>query len=254
MSTQQILDRILQSYNAEEFLENDPLGLLHRYERKLDIEAIGLIASCLSCGRKGSFTKKIRRIMEVLGRTPGRQWKREVKTTARRLHDFSYRWIDNQDLRDLLYAIHSVFHKHGSLENAYEQAGGSSHVEKSTQFVRMLRQQAVRNSIERGFNYLLPDPGNGSPCKRLHMFFRWMVRPSPDMDLWSQLKPSELIIPLDTHVHNTALEIGLTERKTADITAAREITDALRAFDPEDPVKYDIPLHVAGVNDIPLTQ
>lgn len=246
------LDRILEDYNQREFLEDDPLGILHQYDRKMDIETVGMIASALSFGRKNTFIEKIHQITDVLGNTPGRSLKNEVKTLSRRLHDFSYRWVDGNDLRDLLYAIYSSLHKYGSLENVYAQAGGDDHLERCNQFVRILRERAVRNTITRGFKYLLPDPSNGSACKRLHMFFRWMVREDPDMDVWSTIDTSDLVIPLDTHVHDKALECGLTERKTADLKAAKDITESLREFDPQDPVKYDVALHIAGVNEIPL--
>lgn len=91
---------------------------------------------------------------------------------------------------------------------------------------------------------------NFSACKRLNMLLRWMSRKnSPvDLGLWD-IKPSKLIIPLDTHVHRIALDLGLTKRKQADMKTALEITDAMREIWPEDPAKGDFALFGYGVNN-----
>lgn len=57
-----------------------------------------------------------------------------------------------------------------------------------------------------------------------------------------QISPDSLIIPLDTHVHKMALELGLTNRKQADMKTAVEITNAMREIFPNDPIKGDFAL------------
>ena len=57
-----------------------------------------------------------------------------------------------------------------------------------------------------------------------------------------------MIIPLDVHVGNISREIGLLSRKNNDMKSALEITNHLKNFDPEDPVKYDFALFGIGVN------
>ena len=95
----------------------------------------------------------------------------------------------------------------------------------------------------------IPDYSKGSACKRLCMFLRWMVRAdSPvDMGLWHKLKADDLIIPLDTHVHRMALELGLTSRKRADMQTALEITGAMKEVFPSDPAKGDFALFGYGI-------
>ena len=80
--------------------------------------------------------------------------------------------------------------------------------------------------------------------KKIHMFRRWMVRNDGivDLGLWSHTSPADLIIPLDTHVHASALKLGITTRKSADITTALEITDFLKEAFPDDPCKGDFAL------------
>jgi endonuclease III len=76
-----------------------------------------------------------------------------------------------------------------------------------------------------------------------------MVRPADgvDLGLWP-IAPSELVIPVDTHIHRISRNLGLTDRRTAAWATAEEITAALREFDPEDPVKYDFALCHLGVS------
>ncbi|BBG65628.1 hypothetical protein NNO_0925 [Hydrogenimonas sp.] len=85
------------------------------------------------------------------------------------------------------------------------------------------------------------------PYKRWMMFLRWMVRKDAlDLGLWEGVKRSDLVIPLDTHTFQVGRELGLLKRKTYDWRAAVELTEALKRFSPEDPVKYDFALYRIG--------
>ena len=82
------------------------------------------------------------------------------------------------------------------------------------------------------------------------MFLRWMVRKDSlgvDFGLWKRLKSSQLVIPCDIHVENTAIKLDLTTRKKADWLMAEEITESLKKLDKEDPVKYDFALFGMGI-------
>ena len=82
------------------------------------------------------------------------------------------------------------------------------------------------------------------------MLLRWMARKnSPvDLGLWD-IDPAKLIIPVDTHVHRIALELGLTKRKQADMKTALEITEAMREIWLDDPAKGDFALFGYGINN-----
>lgn len=86
-----------------------------------------------------------------------------------------------------------------------------------------------------------------SAMKRWMMYLRWMVRKDAlDMGLWSGVKASELIMPLDTHTFNVSHRLGLLKRRQCDLRAAIELTETLRRFDPDDPVRYDFALYRLG--------
>ena len=80
--------------------------------------------------------------------------------------------------------------------------------------------------------------------KKIHMLRRWMVRNDGivDLGLWKTISPKDLIIPLDVHVHQTALALGITERNGTDIKTALEITEFLKECFPDDPCLGDFAL------------
>ncbi len=95
--------------------------------------------------------------------------------------------------------------------------------------------------------FFFPSPASGSACKRWNLYLRWRVRKDEmDFGLWRAIPTRRLVIPTDTHVHRVARRLGLTRRKAADWKTAREITDRLARFDPEDPVRYDYALCELG--------
>jgi endonuclease III len=67
-------------------------------------------------------------------------------------------------------------------------------------------------------------------------------REPPDFGLWTDVSPSALLIPVDTHIENMSRSIGLTERRSRNWKMAEEITARLRRLDADDPVKYDFAL------------
>lgn len=86
-----------------------------------------------------------------------------------------------------------------------------------------------------------------SPYKRYNMFLRWMVRNSDiDLGLFKSIDKKNLLIPLDTHTHKVALKLGLISRKSYDFKAVIELTQKLREFDKNDPIKYDFALYRLG--------
>jgi len=82
------------------------------------------------------------------------------------------------------------------------------------------------------------------------MFLRWMVRKDKggvDFGIWQNIRPSQLICPIDLHVARVAKRFKLLQRKPIDWKAALELTRYLRSLDKEDPVKYDFALFGLGV-------
>ena len=106
-----------------------------------------------------------------------------------------------------------------------------------------------------GYNFLIgkittKTKGAGA-LKRWMMFLRWMVRDDNiDMGLWDESYKSDLIMPLDTHTFNVSKKLGLLSRKTYDLQAAIELTQTLKGFDENDPLKYDFAIYRLGQEKI----
>lgn len=81
------------------------------------------------------------------------------------------------------------------------------------------------------------------------MYLRWMVRKDKcgvDFAIWKEIKPSQLICPIDVHVARVAKRFGLIQRNGVDWLTALELTDNLKKFDAKDPAKYDFALFGLG--------
>lgn len=86
-----------------------------------------------------------------------------------------------------------------------------------------------------------------SPYKRYNMYLRWMVRNSDiDLGLFKGIDKKDLLMPLDVHTHRVSLNLGLIERKTYDFEAVNLLTNKLKEFDKDDPIKYDFALYRLG--------
>jgi uncharacterized protein (TIGR02757 family) len=121
-----------------------------------------------------------------------------------------------------------------------------------TGFERFYPAGELRRRI--GVRFLLPSPADGSACKRMNLFLRWMVRPSDGVDsgIWNRVRPNQLVIPLDTHIARISRYIGLTEMKSSGWPTALDITQSLRRLDGADPLRYDFALcHLGIAGDCP---
>ena len=93
--------------------------------------------------------------------------------------------------------------------------------------------------------------GKNSANKRIHMFLRWMVRQNSPVDLgiWSWYPQSQLIIPLDVHVMQESIKLGLLpEISKASYKTALELTNQLSEIFPGDPCRGDYALFGYGVD------
>lgn len=110
---------------------------------------------------------------------------------------------------------------------------------------------AINPYRSRGYGFLIGKittkrKGSGA-LKRWNMYLRWMVRDDAiDMGLWSGVDTKDLLLPLDTHTFKMGHKFGLLKRKSYDLEAAWELTQKLKSFDGNDPVKYDFALYRLG--------
>ena len=90
-----------------------------------------------------------------------------------------------------------------------------------------------------------------APYKRYNMFLRWMVRnDNLDLGLWNKFNTKDLILPLDTHTFNVSKKIGLLASGSYNLDSAYKITQKLKEFDENDPIKYDFVIYRLGQEKI----
>ena len=234
------LEELYREYNRRSRVHPDPVEFLYRYERPEDREVVALIAACLAYGRVGHILRSVGSVLERMGPSPARFVDAATALKLSAAFDgFRHRFSGADELTGLLLGIGEVRRRHGTLDLSFRAGMKDQGVAQGlSAFVSGLAAAAARP-----VGHLLPVPAKGSACKRLHLFLRWMVRQdNVDPGGWTGLAPSDLIVPLDTHMHRIGLALGFTSRKAAGLRTALEITDAFRAFAPDDPVRYDFAL------------
>lgn len=244
-SLRAVLEEQYAACNHRDWIHPDPLEVVYRYESERDREVVGLIAACLAYGRVGHILRNLDRVLEVLGPSPHECLIRaDARRLNKRLEGFKHRWTTAEELVAFLLGIASVLNRYGSLERCFlerHRQDAESTVPGLIEFVRALRGSGAPTS-------LLSAPEKGSACKRLHLYLRWMVRcDDVDPGCWRGVSPSQLIVPLDTHMHRIARSLGMTTRKQANLAAAEDATRAFRVLSPEDPVRYDFSLTRLGI-------
>lgn len=242
------LDALVASHDAAAHRERDPVSFVHRFDSDADREVVGLLAASLAFGNVTAIRASVGRALDALGSSPARTIEREDRASLeRRLEGFVHRVYRGRHVAAMLAAAGAIRRREGSLGEALRRR--LEHHGALREALGELAAELRGDSPERGLAHLVPDPAAGSACKRLLLYARWMVRPADgvDLGLWP-IPPSALVIPVDTHVHRIAQNLGLTARRDASWRTAEEITDALRAFDPDDPVKYDFAICHLGVS------
>ncbi len=246
----ELLERLVQKYNHPEFIEDDPISIPHQFSKLQDIEIIGFWVAMLAWGQRTTIINKSKELLEMMDNAPHDfilhhqesdlkpflKWKHRTFQPTDTLYflDFFKRYYTENHSLELAFAKHlpkSAEHVGKALEGFHQQFFDSENAPKRTQ-------------------KHVATPTRKSTCKRLNMFLRWMVRADDkgvDFGLWKQIKPSQLLMPLDVHVDRVARRFNLIERKQTDWKTVLELTEKLRQFDPKDPVKYDFALFGYGL-------
>lgn len=234
----------------------DPVEFVRRYERLADREVVALLAAGLAFGRVASVNQSVEHVLGLLGPRPAEAIAEFTPARdARRFSGFVHRWTRGEDIVHLLGVVRYMLRASGSVEQWFVAGWdhGAPDVRDALESFGA-RSMAVAAELcgglprTRGVGYFFPRPSGGSACKRLNLFLRWMVRrDNLDPGGWTGVRPSQLIVPLDTHVIRVGTCLGLTRAATPGWKMAAEITAALRAIDPADPVKYDFALCHIGM-------
>jgi len=244
------LDKKVEMYNQPFFIESDPICVPHSFSKKQDIEIAGFFASIFAWGNRTTIINKSKELMKLMHNAPHDYCLHHTSKDLKQLLSFKHRTFNTTDLLYFVEFLKYHYKSHDTLETAFVQS-------------MKKKDENIENGLNGFYDYFfsLPDvpkrtrkhiasPNKKSSCKKLNMYLRWMVRNDKkgvDFGIWKNIKPSQLIIPLDLHVSRVAKKFNLITRNQSDWLSAVQLTETLKHLDPKDPVKYDFALFSLGV-------
>lgn len=244
------LDEKVVFYNQTTFIPKDPICIPHLFKSKQDIEISGFWTSMLAWGQRPTIISKCKELFQIMDMAPYDFILNHSEGDLKRLLNFKHRTFNTTDTLYFIHWFKWYYQQYPSLEIAF-----SMHMGKDD--------ENVKDGIS-GFHRLffslddapqrtkkhVSTPDRNSACKRINMFLRWMVRKDDrgvDFGIWHSISPAQLVCPCDLHVDRVARRFGLITRKQTDWATAEELTNNLKKWSPEDPVKYDFALFTLGI-------
>lgn len=231
----QLQDWAIQ-YNCPDFICSDPVQFPHRYSRMQDIEISAFLTAWISYGNRKAIIGKGEELDSLFDGSPFSFIVHKKYENYRNNRNCFYRFFKYHDLYEICDRLYSCYRNYSTLQEVIKTSGAPSLLQKM---------QDIFADVTG-----IPAFDGNSACKRLCMFLRWMVRQDKivDFGIWNFFSPRELLLPLDTHVHEMALELGITRRRCADMKTTQEITAFMNDIFPGDPCLGDFALFGYGIN------
>lgn len=243
-ATRQRLTELAARYEVASFIEGDPSWWMHQVQGTDNQEAVAFVAQALSYGSRTQFMPRIGQLLD-LAEGDMDNW---IRTRAYRVHFDSadrtcfYRLYSRGTMRVFFDAFSALMDEHGSLGRYVRRCGDGTGLGAVESICRWF--------AAHGASAVVPKDAS-SACKRVCMFLRWMVRDgSPvDLGLWAPfIDRRTLIMPMDTHVLSEAVSLNLLQSRSASMSAACRLTEAMAQVFPDDPLKGDFALFGYGVD------
>lgn len=249
-----LLEQVLTDFPPASRTGADPVQFprwfFDKKRHQSEIEAVAVFSAMLAYGSAAQFTKKIRETLDNCN------WNFLELITGKNRENFNwpgYRLSTSSEIGAFASAMGNLIRREGSIRAVFAKGfmPGKNIQEGLSSLRNAIRDEVIKikGDISRGTAHLLPDPASGGCAKRWHMFLRWMVRKDDgvDMGLWQEVSPASLIIPLDRHISRIARNLGLTSRASDDWQTAVEISERLKEYAPDDPIRYDFSLCHLGI-------
>lgn len=240
------LDEWVEKINVPAYIETDPVQFPHKYNHLPDREVVAFLTATITWGNRKMILNSASRMLEKMGSSPFDYIMSEGY--AKLGSDNIHRTFFEKDLAYLCRGLRACYQNHSSLEEVF--SGKPSLWEGIDAF-----RSALAAANDGLFSKHVSNPTTNSACKRLHLALRWLVRNDGivDLGIWSTISQTDLYIPLDVHVGRVSRKLGILNRNQNDRKSVESLTDILRGFCPEDPVKYDFALFGIGETGLDLT-
>lgn len=245
---QALLDEAYERHAQPGFIDADPIHIPKRFADRADAEIIGFLTATIAWGQRKTIIANAERLVQLMEGTPHAFVMDAGPRELQRLAPFVHRTFNGADLAQFIRSLRHLYTTYGGLEDAFLMNGNLGDMREG---IGRFKQRFFEMEHAARSRKHVAEPAKGSNAKRINMYLRWMVRPNDrgvDLGLWKRIGPSDLMVPLDVHTGRVGRELGLLRRTQDDWKAVEELTAALRHFDADDPVKYDIALFGIGVS------
>jgi uncharacterized protein (TIGR02757 family) len=258
MNLKQKLDYHYRAFDKSQ-ISPDPLQFLHLFNDSMDIEVMGIIASVFAYGNVKQIINTVKKILIIAENKPYMFVKEfNRKNLKFKLKNLKHRFYTESDIVILFSLMCDVYNEYGTLKKLFMKSYNSQDetIKKSlsglsNNLILRAEDRGINGKLSPGVKFMFPSPENGSACKRMNLFLRWMIRKDVlDFGLWNEIPSGKLIIPVDTHVARICKALKLTAKKNVNWTMAEEITKNLKKFDQDDPVKYDFAICHIGMRKL----
>ena len=109
------LDEQVELFEKPEFFEADPLGILHRFSKKEDIEIIGFLAATIAWGNRKSIINSANRMCLLMDNAPHDFIINHTENDYKRLDGFVHRTFNAVDLQYFFFALQRLYVDHQGL-------------------------------------------------------------------------------------------------------------------------------------------
>ncbi len=246
---QDFLEEKFFLYNNSKFIETDPVSIPHLFSKKEDIEIAGFLSATIAWGQRKTILRNARQLMRWMDDDPHQFISNFTEDDLDPFRKFVHRTFHADDCIFFLKSLQNIYKNHTSLSTIFATNNLNDNADILHSILNARKVFFELQHLKRNEKHF-SDPSTGSAAKRLNMFLRWMVRKdksSVDFGIWKEISPSYLLCPLDVHSGRVARKLGLLKRKQNDWKATVELTNNLKKFDSNDPVKYDFALFGLGV-------
>ena len=245
----ELLERLHDRYNNEDFIEADPISVPHSFVNPVDREVAGFLAATIAWGNRRAIVKSAHRMMRYMDNAPEDFVRNATEGDMEYLRTYVHRTFNGVDFQDFVRGLRHILTGWGSVGNYFE-----------TRYEQHGDLRPVLSDFRRDFFSVehdvhsekhLSSIDKGAACKRLCMYLRWFVRRDDkgvDFGLWQRIPMSALYMPLDIHTGRMGRNLGLLNRKQSDWKAVEELTASLRELSADDPVRYDYSLFGLGIS------
>lgn len=233
-------------YNSPAFVAKDPVSIPRRWvgQDPVNVEIAALLAAHLSWGRRETILSKASDWLARMNHQPAAFLCEPSRRGWSAMKGFVHRTLRDTDALWMMGVWSDYLQEFGSLEGMFR---GNSVEEGLDRYASLMREGLPKGDRLRKH---FASPLQGSACKRMVMFLRWMIRKDQagvDLGLWSLWSPAQLVLPLDVHSARTARVLGLLPPGQG--TGWKEVmllAESARQIHPQDPALLDFALFGLG--------